>query len=81
MSRVTGEAQKIDRIMEKFAGRYCQDNPSTFKSADDAYVLAFAIIMLNTDAHNPMADQHMTREDFVSMNCRAAEPGVSSFEF
>ncbi|GMH39854.1 hypothetical protein BSKO_07758 [Bryopsis sp. KO-2023] len=74
--RIPGEAQKIDRIMEKFAGRYCQDNPGVFKSADDAYVLAFAIIMLNTDAHNPMAEQKLMKEDFVDMNCRAAEPGV-----
>ena len=25
--RLPGEAQKIDRIMEKFAERYCADNP------------------------------------------------------
>jgi guanine nucleotide-exchange factor len=52
--RLPGEAQKIDRLMEKFAERYCKDNPGTFKNADTAYVLAYAVIMLNTDAHNPM---------------------------
>lgn len=25
--RLPGEAQKIDRIMEKFASRYCECNP------------------------------------------------------
>ena len=25
--RLPGEAQKIDRLMEKFAGRYCESNP------------------------------------------------------
>ena len=25
--RLPGESQKIDRIMEKFAGRYCETNP------------------------------------------------------
>ena len=25
--RLPGEAQKIDRLMEKFAARYCQCNP------------------------------------------------------
>lgn len=25
--RLPGEAQKIDRIMEKFASRYCETNP------------------------------------------------------
>jgi hypothetical protein len=64
---VIGEAQKIDRIMEKFAERYCRDNPGAFGSADGAYLLAFALIMLNTDAHNPMADAQLGKPDFVGM--------------
>jgi len=52
--RLPGEAQKIDRIMEKFAERYCKCNPNSFTSADTAYVLAYSVIMLNTDAHNSM---------------------------
>ncbi len=64
---VAGEAQQIDRIMEKFAERYCRDCSGAFGSADGAYLLSFAIIMLNTDAHNPMADAHMSRDDFVMM--------------
>jgi hypothetical protein len=39
--------------MEKFAERYVKCNPASFKSADVAYVLAYSVIMLNTDAHNP----------------------------
>ncbi|KAJ9558540.1 hypothetical protein OSB04_013154 [Centaurea solstitialis] len=66
--RLPGEAQKIDRIMEKFAERYCADNPDLFKSADTAYVLAYAVIMLNTDAHNPMVWPKMSKADFVRMN-------------
>ena len=62
-----GEAQQIDRIMEKFAERFCRDNPGAFSNADGAYLLSFAIIMLNTDAHNPMADAHMSKDDFVMM--------------
>ena len=62
-----GEAQKIDRIMEKFAERYCRDNPGAFRTADGAYLLAFALIMLNTDAHNPQADKKLALEDFVNM--------------
>uniref|UniRef100_A0A0D6QU32 SEC7 domain-containing protein n=1 Tax=Araucaria cunninghamii TaxID=56994 RepID=A0A0D6QU32_ARACU len=66
--RLPGEAQKIDRIMEKFAERYCRDNPGLFKNADTAYVLAYAVIMLNTDAHNPMVWPKMSKADFVKMN-------------
>ncbi|MBA0744872.1 hypothetical protein Gogos_007475 [Gossypium gossypioides] len=63
-----GEAQKIDRIMEKFAERYCADNPGLFKNADIAYVLAYAVIMLNTDAHDPMVWPKMSKSDFIRMN-------------
>ncbi|KAH7856207.1 hypothetical protein Vadar_033926 [Vaccinium darrowii] len=66
--RLPGEAQKIDRIMEKFAERYCADNPGLFKNADTAYVLAYAVIMLNTDAHNPMVWPKMSKADFIRMN-------------
>ena len=48
-----GEAQKIDRMMETFAQRYCQLNPDIFTNSDTCYVLSFAIIMLNTSLHNP----------------------------
>ena len=48
--RLPGEAQKIDRIMESFSAAYCSQNPSVFANSDAAYVLAFAIIMLNTGA-------------------------------
>jgi brefeldin A-inhibited guanine nucleotide-exchange protein len=39
-----------------------------FASADTAYVLAYSIIMLNTDAHNPMVKNKMTREGFQKNN-------------
>jgi hypothetical protein len=51
--RLPGEAQKIDRIMEKFAEKFCKNNPNIFASADVAYVLAYSVIMLNTDLHSP----------------------------
>ncbi|XP_051141539.1 brefeldin A-inhibited guanine nucleotide-exchange protein 2-like [Andrographis paniculata] len=66
--RLPGEAQKIDRIMEKFAERYCKCNPKAFTSADTAYVLAYSVIMLNTDAHNPMVKNKMSVEDFIRNN-------------
>ncbi|KAL8238447.1 hypothetical protein R6Q59_015014 [Mikania micrantha] len=66
--RLPGEAQKIDRIMEKFAERYCKCNPKAFISADTAYVLAYSVIMLNTDAHNPMVKNKMSADDFIRNN-------------
>lgn len=70
--RLPGEAQKIDRLMEKFAARYCACNPSNelFTSADTAYVLAFSIIMLTTDLHSHQIKPHhrMTKESYIRMN-------------
>ncbi|KAL2603207.1 hypothetical protein R1flu_013143 [Riccia fluitans] len=66
--RLPGEAQKIDRIMEKFAERYCKCNPKAFTSADTAYVLAYSVIMLNTDAHNPMVKSKMSKAEFIRNN-------------
>ncbi|KAG8080106.1 hypothetical protein GUJ93_ZPchr0007g4601 [Zizania palustris] len=39
-----------------------------FRLPDTAYVLAYAVIMLNTDAHNPMVWPKMSKSDFVRMN-------------
>ncbi|XP_011173194.1 cytohesin-1 isoform X3 [Solenopsis invicta] len=66
--RLPGEAQKIDRMMECFAQRYCQLNPNIFTNTDTCYVLSFAIIMLNTSLHNPSVKDKPTVEQFISMN-------------
>ncbi|OBS69422.1 hypothetical protein A6R68_02040 [Neotoma lepida] len=66
--RLPGEAQKIDRMMEAFAARYCLCNPGVFRSTDTCYVLSFSIIMLNTGLHNPNVRDRPPFERFVSMN-------------
>ena len=68
--RLPGEAQKIDRLMEKFASRYIDCNPSQniFASADAAYVLAYSVIMLTTDLHSSHVKKKMTKEEFVRNN-------------
>ncbi|KAM6905536.1 cytohesin-2-like [Xenentodon cancila] len=66
--RLPGEAQKIDRMMEAFAARYCECNPCVFQSTDTCYILSFAIIMLNTSLHNPNVKDKPSLQRFVSMN-------------
>ena len=68
--RLPGEAQKIDRLMEKFAARYVVCNPenATFASADAAYVLAYSVIMLTTDLHSAQVKKKMTVDDYIKMN-------------
>lgn len=66
--RLPGEAQKIDRFMLKFANRYVTGNPNAFANADTAYVLAYSVIMLNTDLHSSKVAKRMTKEDFIKNN-------------
>ncbi|XP_021358776.1 cytohesin-1-like isoform X1 [Mizuhopecten yessoensis] len=66
--RLPGEAQKIDRMMECFAQRYCELNQDVFTSSDTCYVLSFAIIMLNTSLHNPSVKDKPTVDRFIQMN-------------
>ncbi|XP_058789633.1 cytohesin-1 isoform X3 [Phymastichus coffea] len=66
--RLPGEAQKIDRMMECFAQRYCQLNTNIFTNTDTCYVLSFAIIMLNTSLHNPSVKDKPSVEQFINMN-------------
>lgn len=56
--------------MEKFAERYTLQNPEVFPSADTAFILAFAVILLQTDLHNPniKPEKKMTQDAFVNMN-------------
>ncbi|XP_048856634.1 cytohesin-2-like [Brienomyrus brachyistius] len=65
--RLPGEAQKIDRMMEAFAQRYCQCNPGVFQNIDTCYVLSFSIIMLNTSLHNPNVRDKPSVDRFISM--------------
>lgn len=66
--RLPGEAQKIDRYMLKFAERYVDGNHGVFANADTAYVLAYSVIMLNTDQHSKNVKNRMTTEDFLKNN-------------
>ncbi|KAF3937435.1 hypothetical protein ABW19_dt0208610 [Dactylella cylindrospora] len=66
--RLPGEAQKIDRLMLKFAAKYTGGNPNAFANADTAYVLAYSVIMLNVDQHSSKIKKRMTKEDFIKNN-------------
>lgn len=65
---MAGEAQVVDRSMEIFAQRYCEQNPALFSSAGTVMVLAFSICMLNTDLHSPHITNRMSLERFIVNN-------------
>ncbi|KAI0797843.1 Sec7-domain-containing protein [Abortiporus biennis] len=79
--RLPGESQQINRITETFAEIYFGTHPAEVKSQDAVYVLAYSIIMLNTDLHNPQIRKRMTIEDYTK-NLRGVNDGADfSAEF
>ncbi|XP_066580106.1 IQ motif and SEC7 domain-containing protein 3 [Amia ocellicauda] len=78
--RVQGEAQKVERLIEAFSQRYCMCNPDVvqqFHNPDTIFILAFAIILLNTDMYSPniKPDRKMMLEDFIR-NLRGVDDGA-----
>uniref|UniRef100_A0A4W3ID69 IQ motif and Sec7 domain ArfGEF 1 n=1 Tax=Callorhinchus milii TaxID=7868 RepID=A0A4W3ID69_CALMI len=77
--RVQGEAQKVERLIEAFSQRYCICNSGVvrqFQNPDTIFILAFAIILLNTDMYSPNVkpERKMKLEDFVK-NLRGVDDG------
>ncbi|KAL4268665.1 SEC7 domain-containing protein [Pleurotus pulmonarius] len=72
--RLPGEAQQISRITETFASIYFATQPEGIRSEDAVYVLAYSVIMLNTDQHNPQVQKKMTIEAYTR-NLRGVNDG------
>ncbi|KAJ2764831.1 GDP/GTP exchange factor for ARF, partial [Coemansia nantahalensis] len=72
--RLPGESQQIERIMETFAAAYYASGPPDVATTDAAFILAFAIIMLNTDQHSPQVKSRMGLDDFAR-NLRGVNDG------
>eukprot|EP01103_Thecamoeba_quadrilineata_P019506 TRINITY_DN792_c0_g1_i2.p1 TRINITY_DN792_c0_g1~~TRINITY_DN792_c0_g1_i2.p1 ORF type:complete len:651 (-),score=122.99 TRINITY_DN792_c0_g1_i2:226-2178(-) len=67
------EAQQIDRVLEAFAYEYYHQNISSpvcapFEDSECLYVLAYSLVLLNTDAHNPQVKNKMTLDQFLANN-------------
>uniref|UniRef100_A0A8C5GHD9 SEC7 domain-containing protein n=1 Tax=Gouania willdenowi TaxID=441366 RepID=A0A8C5GHD9_GOUWI len=77
--KVQGEAQKVERLIEAFSQRYCVCNTTLvrqFQNPDTIFILAFAIILLNTDMYSPnvKAERKMKLDDFIK-NLRGVDNG------
>lgn len=75
--RLPGETQLIQRIVEIFGEKYCeQAQADEVADKDAAFILAFAVIMLNTDQHNPNIKKEK-RMDFTAFarNLRGSNGG------
>lgn len=59
--RLPGESRQIELIIDKFAAQFMsgEGNAKDVASADAAFILAYAVIMLNTDQHSPSVKRRM----------------------
>ena len=73
--RLPGESALIERIVSSFAEKYCASSvPEGVANKDSVFILSYAIIMLNTDQHNPTIKGRMKFEDFTR-NLRGQNAG------
>jgi brefeldin A-resistance guanine nucleotide exchange factor 1 len=75
--RLPGESALIERIVTEFSEQYfTKEAPENIAHKDAIYVLTYAIIMLNTDQHNPnlKGAKRMQIEDFAK-NLRGVNDG------
>lgn len=63
-------------LLQAFASGYHEANLDLdiFANSDTVFILSYAIMMLNTDLHNPCVKKHLTRPEWISMN-RGKLPG------
>ena len=59
------ETQQIDRVLQGFANRYHECNPGIYVSADQAYYIAFSILILHTDVFNKNNKHKMHKSDYI----------------
>ncbi|KAK0919113.1 hypothetical protein LTR91_007753 [Friedmanniomyces endolithicus] len=59
------ETQQVDRVVQAFADRYHECNPGIFMSPDQAYITAFSLMMLHTDAFNKNNKRKMQKHDYI----------------
>ena len=59
------ETQQIDRVLQAFANRYHECNPGVYASPDEAYFIAFSILILHTDVFNKNNKHKMQKQDYI----------------
>jgi hypothetical protein len=59
------ETQQIDRCLQGFADRYHECNPGIYASPDQAYFIAFSLLILHTDVFNKNNKHKMQKSDYI----------------
>ncbi|KAL7922092.1 hypothetical protein ACQKWADRAFT_293427 [Trichoderma austrokoningii] len=59
------ETQQIDRFLQAFANRYHECNPGIYSTPDQAYFIAFSLLILHTDVFNKNNKHKMQKTDYL----------------
>lgn len=59
------ETQHIDRFLQAFANRYHECNPGIYTNPDQAYFIAFSLLILHTDVFNKNNKHKMQKPDYI----------------
>ena len=59
------ETQHIDRCVQAFADRYHECNPGIYANPEQAYFIAFSLLILHTDVFNKNNKYKMQKADYV----------------
>ncbi|KAG9246989.1 hypothetical protein BJ878DRAFT_238890 [Calycina marina] len=59
------ETQQIDRCLQSFANRYDECNPGIYASPEQAYFIAFSLLILHTDVFNKNNKNKMQKPDYL----------------
>ncbi|KAG8531593.1 uncharacterized protein KY384_003223 [Bacidia gigantensis] len=59
------ETQQIDRVVQAFANRYHECNPGVYATPDEAYFVAFSLLILHTDVFNKNNKNKMQKPDYT----------------
>ncbi|KAK7754874.1 hypothetical protein SLS62_003188, partial [Diatrype stigma] len=59
------ETQQIDRCLQAFANRYHECNPGIYADPDQAYFIAFSLLILHTDVFNKNNKYKMQKADYL----------------
>jgi hypothetical protein len=59
------ETQQIDRFLQSFANRYHECNPGIYSTPDQAYFIAFSLLILHTDVFNKNNKHKMQKADYL----------------
>jgi Sec7-like guanine-nucleotide exchange factor len=68
-----GEAQQVERTMQKLSEVCMEQNPGVFGHVNDPVVLGYALVMLNTDILKLNVTRKMTVDEFVANTISALQ--------